>query len=163
MKERRKIYEIEALKGIVRELQSKGKKVVFTNGCFDLIHLGHVRFLKKAREKGDYLVLAVNSDDSVRSLKGKDRPILGANERKRILSAFECVDFVVEFNDLTPEKIIRDIEPDVLVKGGDYSVDQIVGRNFVEAHGGKVETIELVDGYSTSALIDKICRLEGEV
>lgn len=130
----------------------KDKKTVFTNGCFDILHLGHVRYLQKAKRFGDILIVAVNSDSSVRRLKGKGRPIMPQKDRMEILAALECVDYVVLFNELTPAKIIRDIKPDILVKGADYKPDEIVGRQFVK----ELRTIPLVRGRSTSDIICKI-------
>lgn len=130
----------------------KDKKTVFTNGCFDILHLGHVRYLQKAKKFGDILIVAVNSDSSVRRLKGKGRPIMSSKERTEILAALECVDYVVVFNELTPAKIIRYLKPNVLVKGADYRIEEIVGRHLVK----EVKTIPLVRGRSTSDIICKI-------
>lgn len=132
--------------------KNKDKKIVFTNGCFDILHLGHVRYLQKAKGFGDILVVGVNSDSSVRRLKGKGRPIMPQKDRMEILASLGCVDYVVLFNELTPAKLIRSIEPDVLVKGADYKLDEIVGREFVK----EVRTVPLVKGRSTSKIICKI-------
>jgi rfaE bifunctional protein nucleotidyltransferase chain/domain len=133
-----------------------GRRVVFTNGCFDLLHPGHIRSLEHARELGDALVLGLNSDASVRQLKGEGRPVLPERERAEILAALECVDAVVIFNDLTPRELIAALLPDVLAKGGDWPGDQIVGREEVESAGGRVVSIPVVLGYSTSAILKKI-------
>ena len=133
-----------------------GRRVVFTNGCFDLLHPGHVRSLELARELGDALIVGLNSDASVRQLKGEGRPVVPELERAEILSALESVDAVVIFDDLTPREVIARLLPDVLVKGGDWPGDQIVGREEVEAAGGRVVSIPVVPGYSTSAILQKI-------
>jgi D-glycero-beta-D-manno-heptose 1-phosphate adenylyltransferase len=137
-----------------------GRRVVFTNGCFDLFHPGHVETLEKARSFGDALVVGVNSDRSVRLMKGTGRPILPERERAEILAALECVDGVVIFDEPTPQEIIAALLPDVLVKGGDWAGDQIVGRKEVEAAGGKVISIPVVVGYSTTAILEKIRKLD---
>ena len=140
----------------VRSLQRAGKKVVFTNGCFDLLHIGHVRYLQEAQALGDALVVGVNSDASVRRLKGPGRPLNPARERAEVLAALGCVDFVTIFAAATPLQLIRAIGPDVLVKGGDWPVDAIVGREVVEGRGGKVVAIPFVKNRSTTATIGKI-------
>jgi D-glycero-beta-D-manno-heptose 1-phosphate adenylyltransferase len=137
-----------------------GRRVVFTNGCFDLLHPGHIETLEKARNFGDVLVVGVNSDRSVREMKGAGRPILPERERAEILAALECVDGVVIFDEPTPRKIIAALLPDVLVKGGDWASDQIVGREEVESAGGKVVSIPVVAGYSTTAILEKIRKLD---
>jgi rfaE bifunctional protein nucleotidyltransferase chain/domain len=133
-----------------------GRRIVFTNGCFDLLHPGHIQSLEQARALGDALIVGINSDASVRELKGAGRPILPDLERAEILSALECVDAVVVFNELTPREIISALLPDVLVKGGDWPDSQIVGREEVEAAGGEVVLIPVVDGYSTTAMLAKM-------
>jgi len=133
-----------------------GKRVVFTNGCFDLLHLGHLWCLEKARSFGDALVVGINNDTSVRELKGEGRPAIPANERAEILSALEFVDGVVIFDELTPLRVISSLLPDVLVKGGDWRPDQIVGREEVEAAGGRVEVIPFLPGHSTTNILRKI-------
>jgi D-beta-D-heptose 7-phosphate kinase/D-beta-D-heptose 1-phosphate adenosyltransferase len=137
-----------------------GRRVVFTNGCFDLLHPGHIETLEKARSMGDALVVGVNSDRSVRWMKGTGRPIFPERERAEILAALECVDGVVIFDEPTPLEIIAVLLPDVLVKGGDWASDQIVGREEVEAAGGEVVSIPLVAGYSTTAILEKIRKLD---
>jgi rfaE bifunctional protein nucleotidyltransferase chain/domain len=133
-----------------------GRRVVFTNGCFDLLHPGHIGSLEKARALGDVLVVGLNSDASVRQLKGAGRPVLPERERAEILAALECVDGVVIFDALTPREVIARLLPDVLVKGGDWASDQIVGREEVEAAGGRVVSIPVVAGYSTTEILRKI-------
>lgn len=133
-----------------------GRKVVFTNGCFDLLHPGHIESLEKARALGDALLVGINSDASVRQLKGAGRPILPEHERAEILAALESVDGVLIFDELTPQRVIARLLPDILVKGGDWASDQIVGREEVEAAGGRVVSIPVVPGYSTSAILEKM-------
>lgn len=140
----------------VEELKKQGKKVVFTNGCFDLIHLGHVIYLREAKNCGDILVVAVNTDESIKRIKGKDRPILPLSERQRILAAFESADFVTSFEEDSSEPIISEINPDVLVKGGDYGEEGIVGREVVQKRGGAVKPLQLVKGVSTTSIVEKI-------
>ena len=151
-----KILSQAALADRVRSLQRRGKKVVFTNGCFDLLHAGHVRYLQAARRLGDALVVAVNSDASVARLKGPSRPLTPGRQRLEVLAALECVDFVCLFGDETPRRLIAKLSPDVLVKGGDWPVEKIVGRETVEARGGHVLSIPLVKGISTTELIRRI-------
>jgi D-beta-D-heptose 7-phosphate kinase/D-beta-D-heptose 1-phosphate adenosyltransferase len=133
-----------------------GKRVVFTNGCFDLLHPGHIHSLEAARALGDVLIIGLNSDESVRTLKGPSRPVIPAEERAEILASLECVDAVLIFDEPTPQKVIAALLPDVLVKGGDWPGDQIVGRDEVEGAGGKVVLIEVVPGYSTTEILKKI-------
>ncbi|MGE0103384.1 MAG: D-glycero-beta-D-manno-heptose 1-phosphate adenylyltransferase [Blastocatellales bacterium] len=137
-------------------LRGLGRKVVFTNGCFDLLHPGHVRYLRQARYLGDALVVALNSDRSVRELKGPNRPILTETERAEVMAALGCVDYVTIFDDPTPRELIATLLPDVLVKGGDWGVGQIVGRQEVESAGGTVLSLPFVDGSSTSDVIQRI-------
>lgn len=133
-----------------------GKRVVFTNGCFDLLHPGHIHSLEAARGFGDFLIVGINSDESVKILKGEGRPLIPEAERAEILASLECVDGVVIFDDLTPQKVIAALLPDVLVKGSDWPGNQIVGREEVEAAGGKVVLIDNVPGYSTTEILKKI-------
>jgi len=135
-----------------------GQRVVFTNGCFDLLHPGHIRSLETARALGDVLIVGMNSDESVRRLKGEGRPVIPAQERAEILASLECVDAVVIFDELTPQRVVAELLPDVLVKGGDWPGNQIVGREEVEAAGGKVVLVEVVPGYSTTEILKKIRR-----
>ncbi|HXP23559.1 MAG TPA: D-glycero-beta-D-manno-heptose 1-phosphate adenylyltransferase [Candidatus Sulfotelmatobacter sp.] len=133
-----------------------GKRVVFTNGCFDVLHPGHVRSLEAARGLGDCLIVGLNGDESVRALKGPGRPVIPASERAEILASLECVDAVVVFEDLTPQKVIASLLPDVLVKGADWPGNQIVGREEVEGAGGKVVLVEVFQGYSTTEILKRI-------
>jgi rfaE bifunctional protein nucleotidyltransferase chain/domain len=144
------------IKLIREQLKQQSKKVVFTNGCFDLIHSGHVDYLVKAKEMGDVLILALNSDSSIRSIKGDKRPILLQDERAFIVSNLKPVDYVTFFNEDTPAEIISDLIPDILVKGADWAIDKIVGREIVETNGGEVKTIEFVNDQSTSKIINII-------
>ena len=137
-------------------LRRAGRRVVFTNGVFDLLHPGHVRYLQQARQLGDALIVGINSDRSVRANKGADRPITPESERAEILAALACVDAVVVFDEETPHEIIAAIQPDVLVKGADWAADAIVGRDVVEARGGRVVRIAVEPGHSTTAIIEKI-------
>lgn len=142
---------------ILNRARAQKKQIVFTNGCFDLMHVGHIRYLQAAKALGDLLVVGVNSDVSVRSLsKAPDRPIVGEAQRAEVLAALGCVDYVVIFNEPDPLKLITALEPDVLVKGGDWTLDKIVGRDVVEQRGGTVKTIPLVPGMSTTALINRV-------
>jgi rfaE bifunctional protein nucleotidyltransferase chain/domain len=160
-----KIIDYNQLGDLSKKLKSAGKKIVFTNGCFDILHKGHVEYLAQAADKGNVLILGLNSDDSVkRQGKGEDRPINKINARQTVLASLFFIDFIVEFDDNTPIKLIESIQPDVLIKGGDYdpleidksSKTYIVGKDIVEANGGKVEVINLVDGFSTTLIINKI-------
>jgi len=145
----------EAILRFGREKRN-GRKVVFTNGCFDLLHSGHIRGFEMARQLGDVLIVGLNSDSSVRQLKGPTRPVIPEQERAEILSALEAVDGVIIFNELTPREVIAKLLPDVLAKGGDWPGDQIVGREEVEAAGGHVVSIPFVPGYSTTTILKKI-------
>jgi rfaE bifunctional protein nucleotidyltransferase chain/domain len=140
----------------VRSERSRGRRIVFTNGVFDLLHPGHVRYLQQARGLGDVLIVGVNADASVRRNKGAARPITPQHERAEILSALECVDAVVIFDQDTPAEIVRLVQPDILVKGADWPADQIVGRDTVEARGGRVVLVPVEQGHSTSAIVDRI-------
>jgi D-beta-D-heptose 7-phosphate kinase/D-beta-D-heptose 1-phosphate adenosyltransferase len=139
-----------------RKLREQGIRLVFTNGCFDLLHAGHVRYLEAAKRLGDRLLVAVNADDTVRRLKGAGRPLTPLDERMEILAALADVDYVVAFDEETPFEIIEEIVPDVLVKGGDWTPDRIVGRERVEREGGKVLSLPYAPGYSTSAIVSRI-------
>jgi D-beta-D-heptose 7-phosphate kinase/D-beta-D-heptose 1-phosphate adenosyltransferase len=143
----------------IQEQQARGKKIVFTNGCFDLLHVGHVVYLEQARSLGDALIVAVNTDASVRRLsKGSGRPFNSESDRVRVLAALASVDRVVLFPEETPQEIVTELQPDVLVKGGDYTLDGIVGREVVLAKAGRVEVIPFVPGYSTTDLVARIRR-----
>ncbi|HKN81823.1 MAG TPA: D-glycero-beta-D-manno-heptose 1-phosphate adenylyltransferase [Pyrinomonadaceae bacterium] len=156
-----KILTPEQMLGERERLRSAGTRLVFTNGVFDLLHVGHVRYLAQARSLGDALVVAINNDQTVRELKGPGRPIFEEAERAEILAALRCVDYVTIFDDVSPRSLIATLLPDVLVKGGDYQLDQIHGREEVEAAGGKVISLPFVDGASTSALIRQIREIRG--
>lgn len=151
-----KVRALLELVEIVRERRALGHRVVFTNGCFDLLHRGHTRLLQQARELGDLLIVGLNSDASVRRVKGPSRPVLSEEERAEVLSALASVDYVVFFDDPDPGSTIAALQPDVLAKGADWAKDQIVGRETVEGRGGRVVTIPLVEGSSTSGIIDRI-------
>lgn len=148
-----KILPGKQLASLIRLAQKKGQKIVFTNGCFDLIHRGHVTYLEKARQQGDILIVALNTDASVRRLKGPTRPLNPLKDRVQVVAALESVDYVTWFHQETPLKLIRALEPNVLVKGGDWKVDQIVGAQDVLQKGGKVLSITFVKGHSTTQLI----------
>jgi rfaE bifunctional protein nucleotidyltransferase chain/domain len=150
----------EAILRFGREKRN-GRRVVFTNGCFDLLHPGHIETLEKARGLGDVLIVGVNSDRGVREMKGAGRPIVSERERAEVLAALECVDAVVIFDEPTPRELVAALLPDVLVKGGDWAGDQIVGREEVEAAGGRVISIPIVAGHSTSAMVEKIQKASG--
>ena len=150
-----KIRPASAVATELRKLQRKGLKVVFTNGCFDILHKGHVSYLDRARRLGDVLVVALNSDASVSRLKGPDRPINGLRDRMEVMAALECVDFVVSFGEDTPLKTILKLRPDVLVKGGDWKPEQIVGSHEVLGWGGKVRSLRFIEGHSTTRIIEK--------
>jgi rfaE bifunctional protein nucleotidyltransferase chain/domain len=150
---------LEQTINLVERSRQAGKKIVFTNGVFDLLHPGHLRYLEQARELGDVLIVGVNSDRSVRTNKGPGRPITPEAERVEILEALACVDAVVVFDEDTPHSIISAVQPDILVKGADWAEDAIVGRDVVEARGGKVVRVPIERGYSTTAIIDRIRRI----
>lgn len=137
-------------------LKLHDRKIVFTNGCFDVLHYGHVRYLLEARKLGDLLVVGLNNDDSVRRLKGSTRPVNGENERAFVLAALSCVDYVSLFEEDTPVELIKIVRPDVLVKGGDYTIDNIVGADFVQRNGGVVTTIPFVEGFSSTRIIEQL-------
>ncbi|SNZ04008.1 FMN adenylyltransferase [Persephonella hydrogeniphila] len=139
----------------IENWKREGKKIVFTNGCFDIIHAGHVDYLEKAKKLGDILIVGLNSDASVRRIKGKDRPVNIQEHRKRVLEALKPVDLVIIFDEDTPEKLIKQIKPDVLVKGGDWKIENIVGADFVRSYGGQVKTIDFVYDISTTKIIQK--------
>ena len=152
-----KVMTKEQLAPLLQQARAQKKRIVFTNGCFDLMHVGHTRYLQAAKDLGDLLVVAVNSDASVRSLnKAPDRPIVSEAQRAEVVAALGSVDYVILFNEPDPQSLIAALQPDVLVKGGDWAVERIVGREIVEARGGKVTTIPLVPGVSTTSLIQRI-------
>lgn len=156
-----KIYHRNELAPLLQQAKSEGKVVVTTNGCFDVLHLGHMRYLQAARKLGDLLVVAVNSDDSVRQLKGENRPLIPEDERAEMLAGLECVDYVVIFPELTPINLLSELKPDIHVKGGDYKIGQLVERDVVEENGGKVIVGINVPGKSTTNLIKVICQQYG--
>lgn len=155
MPELSRVLDGETLKSRVSQYRAENKKIVFTNGCFDLLHIGHVTYLEEAKKLGDVLIVGINTDASVRKLKGPTRPIQNENDRARILAALKAVDHTVLFGEETPLNLIQQIKPDVLVKGGDWKVDQIVGSDFVLSNGGTVKSLAFVDGKSTTSLIEK--------
>lgn len=158
---RKKIFaDFEAFESTLKQWRTDGEKIVFTNGCFDIIHHGHVDSLMKSSEYGTRLIVGLNSDDSVRQLKGEGRPVLNADARANMLAAFVFVDAVVIFSEETPAKLISRIIPDVLLKGKEYELHEIAGHETVLEHGGIVETLDLVTGISTSELIDRIKNLD---
>ena len=159
MQSQSKILDLSSAVRKVKNWQSEGLKVVFTNGCFDLLHLGHVDYLEKAGHLGDKLAVALNTDDSIQRLKGKSRPVLDEVSRQRIMAALEFVDLVILFDEDTPLKVIEAIRPDILVKGSDYLAENIVGTNLVKSYGGEVKTLPLVEGKSTSEIINRILYL----
>jgi rfaE bifunctional protein nucleotidyltransferase chain/domain len=156
-----RIVSLGELESIRNEAHHYGLGVVFTNGCFDLIHRGHIEYLQKARVLGDVLVVGLNSDDSMRQIKGEGRPIVPQEDRAVILAALECVDYVVIFDEETPACLIETLKPDILVKGADYHIDEIVGREVVEENGGRVETIDMVPERSTTQIIQTILNRFG--
>ncbi len=158
-----KIKNARALKSILLALKKKGKRIVFTNGCFDILHYGHVKYLQDAKSKGDILVIAVNSDSSVKRLKGPSRPVVNEKDRMGVLAGLESVDFVTIFNDNTPLKLIRLLRPDLLVKGGDWDEKDIVGGGLVESWGGKVISLPFVKNRSTTRIINKIGKSKGSI
>jgi len=153
---RRKIIPRKDLGILIRKIRKQGLSIVFTNGCFDIIHKGHIKYLSEAADKGDILIVGLNSDDSVKRLKGKNRPVLDQESRADTLAAFSFIDYIILFNEDTPFRIIEIIRPDVLIKGGDYNPENIVGYDIVKSSGGKIITIPLVKGYSTSSIISKL-------
>lgn len=155
-----KIKTIEEIAEISNELKKAGKKIVFTNGCFDLLHLGHVKYLQEARGLGDVLILALNSDASIRELKGPSRPLVPENERAEIIAALECVDFVVIFNEKRINKVFEAVKPQIYVKGGDYTIDTLDTdeRKMIEKSGAEINIIKKIGNYSTTKFIEKITK-----
>jgi D-beta-D-heptose 7-phosphate kinase/D-beta-D-heptose 1-phosphate adenosyltransferase len=154
-----KILERTDLKDKLEGLRKKGKKIAFTNGCFDILHVGHVRYLREAKKTADVLVLALNSDSSVRLLKGEERPLIPEKERAEILAALEFIDFVTIFEELTPLELINYLKPDILIKGGDWPEKKVVGREEIKKWGGRVAIIPEVEGKSTTNIVEKIKNL----
>ncbi|GIV19111.1 MAG: hypothetical protein KatS3mg023_0862 [Armatimonadota bacterium] len=157
-----KIKEQRELAQIVQQRRREGERCVFTNGCFDILHIGHIRYLQEARELGDYLVVAINSDESVRQLKGYPRPFVTQDERAEMLAALESVDYVTVYDELTAEAVIRLLRPEVYVKGGDYKPDSIVEAPLVRSYGGQVVTVTLVQGRSTTRLVERVVQALAE-
>ncbi|MFQ5600668.1 MAG: D-glycero-beta-D-manno-heptose-7-phosphate kinase [Candidatus Krumholzibacteriia bacterium] len=151
-----KILSRSEIQKVIAQARGQSKRVVFTNGCFDILHVGHIKLLRKARSLGDLLIVGINDDASVRALKGEMRPLIGESERAHVLAALDCVDFVSIFPEETPMALIEIIRPDALVKGGDYAIHEVVGRSFVESYGGHVELVPIIEGFSTSDLVRRI-------
>lgn len=155
-----KIVSADRLRQIVGELKSEGRRIIFTNGCFDLLHVGHTRYLQKARAMGDVLIVALNSDTSVRGLKGEDRPVTPENERAEVIASLECVDYVTIFEEATPIALLRDMQPPYYVKGGDYTEADLPEAETVIGYGGYVVILPFEKGYSTSRLIERLRRVD---
>lgn len=153
-----KVYSLSTIEKQVEKWRSESKKIVFTNGCFDILHRGHVESLQIAKGYGDILVVGLNSDRSVRSVKGKNRPFVGEEDRAYMLAQLIFVDAICIFDDDTPMELMKIVQPDILAKGGDYTLDGVVGRDFVEQSGGKVVTVSLIEGRSTTNIIEKIIQ-----
>ena len=151
-----KITTLSGLRDKVKVFKQRGKLVVFTNGCFDILHYGHIKYLEDAKSKGDYLIVALNSDSSIKKIKAPGRPVIGQLDRLKTIAALASVDFAILFNEDNPLKLIKALKPDILIKGSDWSKEKIIGADFVESYGGKVMTVNLVKGRSTSAIINKI-------
>ncbi|WP_035571210.1 D-glycero-beta-D-manno-heptose 1-phosphate adenylyltransferase [Halonatronum saccharophilum] len=152
------IYKIDCLKSILDKKRAEGAKIVFTNGCFDLLHVGHIRYLKESKAKGDILVVGLNSDSSVKDLKGEKRPLLPEEERAELLLSLEMVDYVTIFSERTAKAVIKTLKPDIYVKGGDYKVDDLPESEVVKDYGGKIELLLEVKGASTTNIIEKILK-----
>jgi D-beta-D-heptose 7-phosphate kinase/D-beta-D-heptose 1-phosphate adenosyltransferase len=155
---REKIKAKDELRDILEGLKRRGKRIVFTNGCFDILHIGHIRCLVEAKKEGDILIVALNSDRSIRSIKGPSKPFTPEAERAEILSALACVDYVVIFDEPDPLELISSLKPNILVKGGDWTPETTIGREVVEGMGGKVVIIPQIEGVSTSAIVDRIVK-----
>ena len=158
---RSKILKLSDLVKVLESLREAGKQIVFTNGCFDILHVGHVRYLAAARSKGDALVLGLNSDASVKSIKPDKRPIVDQDQRAEVLAGLACVDFITIFDEPDPLALIQTIKPDVLIKGADWKEAEIIGSDVVKSYGGQVIRIEVVSGISTSRIIQRILKLYG--
>lgn len=150
------IYNIEELKQLCSDLKENDKSIIFTNGCFDILHPGHIAYLNEAKALGDFLIVGINGDDSVRNLKGKKRPINNLNFRVSMLASLKPIDAVISFDDNTPYSLIKSLLPDILVKGGDYSLDEVIGGELVKNNGGAVKILKFLDGFSSTDVIDKI-------
>jgi len=149
----RKILSINKLKSRLLSHKRKDKRIVFTNGCFDILHYGHIAYLNKAKQCGDILVVAVNSDHSVKLIKDRTRPIIPLKDRIRIIASLDCVDYACSFNESTPLSLMKKLKPDIIVKGADWKKEEIVGAKFVQSYGGKVKRIKFLKGYSTTNII----------
>jgi D-beta-D-heptose 7-phosphate kinase/D-beta-D-heptose 1-phosphate adenosyltransferase len=160
MRTSKKLINIEEASEIAKDLKERGKKIAFTNGCFDILHVGHIQLLERAKSFGDVLIVGLNSDDSIRRIKGEERPINPEEDRARVLKSLEVVDYVIIFNEDTPLETIKKLKPDILVKGGDWTPDNIVGRNIVESYGGKVKVVDLLENKSTTQILNKILSLK---
>jgi len=156
------ILDNSSIEKTIKDLKRQGKTIVFTNGCFDILHIGHVRYLKEAKSLGDILVVGLNSDESIRYIKGPKRPIIPQEERAEILASIRYVDYVVIFNEPDPYNLISLVKPHILVKGGDWPVEKIVGKDIVEGYGGKVLSIPYMEGSSTTGIITKILERYGK-
>ncbi|MGC1401545.1 MAG: D-glycero-beta-D-manno-heptose 1-phosphate adenylyltransferase [Thermodesulfobacteriota bacterium] len=156
-----KIIPRTRIKNLIGDLRNQGQKTVFTNGCFDLLHVGHVRYLQEARTLGNRLIIGLNSDLSVRSIKDPHRPLIPEDQRAEVLAALECIDYITLFNEADPLELIKEIRPDVLVKGADWPMDKIVGADLVHSYGGEVRRVELVPSISTSDIINRILSRYG--
>ena len=154
-----KVLTLSQFEPVRRQLEAQDKVLVFTNGCFDLLHLGHVTYLQEARNLGDALIIGLNSTRSVQRIKSPLRPVNGEKERALLLAALECVNFVIVFEEDTPEQLIQVVQPDILVKGGDYLPEQIIGKDIVEARGGSVRVIPFLEGYSSTRIMEKAARI----
>jgi D-glycero-beta-D-manno-heptose 1-phosphate adenylyltransferase len=159
---RSKILKLSDLIKVLKSLREAGKRIVFTNGCFDILHVGHVRYLAAARSKGDALVLGLNSDVSVKSIKPENRPIVNQDQRAEVLAGLACVDYITIFDEPDPLALIKTIKPDVLIKGADWKETEIIGSDVVKSYGGKVVRIEFVPDISTSRIIQRILELYGK-
>jgi rfaE bifunctional protein nucleotidyltransferase chain/domain len=157
-----KIVTWEALKGIVEKLQRGGKKIAFTNGCFDILHVGHVRYLREARKTGDLLILGLNSDASVRAIKGEKRPLVPQGDRAEVVASLAAVDYVTVFDETTPLKLIEYLRPDILIKGGDWEEEAVVGGDAVRSRGGRIVIVPLTEGASTTNIVQKVLQVYGK-
>ena len=149
------LYSPETLSQVCETLRDNGQKSVFTNGCFDILHAGHVRYLQQSKKQGDILIVALNSDDSVKRLKGESRPINGIADRAQVMAALGCVDYVTSFSEDTPAEVLSIIRPDILTKGGDYEKEKVVGYDLLRSYGGEVRILDFLEGRSTTNIIEK--------
>jgi rfaE bifunctional protein nucleotidyltransferase chain/domain len=161
VRSKKKILSINTLRKKIKQLRAEGRTIAFTNGCFDLLHVGHVTYLEKAKGKDRILIVGLNSDRSTRSIKGPQRPIMGQDERAAVLAALSVVDFITIFDEDTPEKIIGILQPDILIKGADWKGQKVAGSEIVQSRGGKVLFIPYVDGKSSTSIIERIMKASG--